>query len=147
MCDLATRDRKEMMHNILDLEACYHLQLPNIGCMVEESVGVERDPVKLLTKFLPVMNHHTCTNYGISEESHGSNSCKLGGTGQGNSVSGAMCRCTSCLIFKKLEDQNLGVMVDVPISHQEVVRSAMSSVDDAEFCTNGSNFVVKCKKS
>ena len=41
MYDLALRNGKEMMHNISDLEACYDRQLPNIGCLVEESVGVE----------------------------------------------------------------------------------------------------------
>ena len=136
-----------MMHNVSDLEACYDRQLPIIGCMVEESVGFEREPAKLFAKLFPVVNHRMCISYGISKEWHGSNSCKLGGIGQGNSVSGVTCRDTSCLIFKKLEDQNLGVMVDVQISHQEVVRSAMSSVDDAEVYMNGSNFVVKCKKS
>ena len=34
MCDLAVRDRKQMMHNLSDLEACYNRQLPNIGCVV-----------------------------------------------------------------------------------------------------------------
>ena len=63
-----------MMHNISDLEACYDRQLPNIGCMVEESVGVELDPVKSFDKLLPVTNHHTCTIYGISKESCGGGS-------------------------------------------------------------------------
>ena len=80
MCDLSIRDGKEMMHNVSDLEACYDRQLPNIGCMVEESVGVEREPAKLFAKLLPVMNHHTCTSYGISEESCGSESYELGRT-------------------------------------------------------------------
>ena len=50
-----------MMHNISDLEAFYDRQLPNIGCMVEESVGFEREPANLFAKLLPVMNHHICT--------------------------------------------------------------------------------------
>jgi len=49
------------------------------------------------------MNHHICTDYGISKSSYGSIIEKLGGTGQGNSVSGTICRNTSCLIFKYLE--------------------------------------------
>ena len=62
--------------------------------MVEKLVGVEREPAKLFAKLLPVMNHHTCISYGISKESYGSGSYKLGGTGQGNSVSGEICRNT-----------------------------------------------------
>ena len=50
MYDLAIRDRNKMMHNISDLEACYDRQLPNIGCLVEESVGVEREPSMLFAK-------------------------------------------------------------------------------------------------
>ena len=50
------------MHDVSDLEACYDLQLRNIGCMVEESVGVERELAKLFAKMLPVMNHHMCTS-------------------------------------------------------------------------------------
>ena len=50
MYDLAVRDRKEMMHNLSDLEACYNQQLPNIGCLVQESVGVERELAKLFAK-------------------------------------------------------------------------------------------------
>ena len=47
MHDLAIRDGKEMMHNVLDLEACCDRQLPSIGCMVEESIAVERELAKL----------------------------------------------------------------------------------------------------
>ena len=65
--------------------------------MVEKSVGVERKIAKLFAKLLPGMNHHTCTSYGTSKASHGSGSHKLGGIGQGNSVSGATYRDTSCL--------------------------------------------------
>ena len=117
MYDLAIRDRNKMMHNISDLEVCYDRQLPNIGYLVEESVRVERESAMLFAKILPVMEHHICTSYGISKDSYSSRTYKLGGTGQGNSVSGSICRDTSCIIFKKLEDQNLGVKVYCPISH------------------------------
>ena len=72
MYDLSVRDGKTMMHNLSDLEACYDRQLPNIGCLVQESVGVEREPAKLFAKILPIMNHHICTSYGISKEYYGS---------------------------------------------------------------------------
>ena len=42
MCDLPTNYGKEMMHNTSDLEARCDRQLPNIGCLVQESVEVER---------------------------------------------------------------------------------------------------------
>ena len=83
MYDLALRDGSEMMHNISDLEACYDRQLPNIGCLIEESVGVEREPALLFAKILPVMEHHICTSFGISKEFYGSKEFKLGGQAKG----------------------------------------------------------------
>ena len=115
--------------------------------MVEESVEVEREPAKLFAKILPVMNHHKCTSYGISKESYGSSSYKLGGKGQGSSVSGAICRDTSYLIFKKLENQNLGLIVKTSISHQDVVRSSITFVDDTDFYTNSRNFMEKIQEA
>jgi len=64
-------------------------------------MGVERELAKLFAKVLPVMNHHICISFGISKDSYGSSSYKLGRTEQGNSVSGAIYRDTSYLIFKK----------------------------------------------
>ena len=53
--------------------------------------------------------------------------------GQGNSVSEATCRDASYLVFKKPEDQNLGAIVKISISHQDLVRSAIVFVNDADF--------------
>ena len=61
-------------------------------------------------------------------------------------MSGAMCRGTSCLMFKKLEDQNLGVIVKTPISNKEVIRSAIAFVDDTDFYTNGRHFMDKMQE-
>ena len=136
MYDLAVRDGKPMMHTVSDLKACYDRQLPNLGCMVQESVGIEREPAKLFAKLLPVMQHHICTSFGISKQYYGSESYKLGGTGQGNSVSGAICRDTSCLIFRYLENKKLGVVVTFPISRGSFIRIAIAFVDDTDFYTN-----------
>jgi len=70
----------------------------------------------LFIKILPVMEHLIFTSFGISKGYYGSNNFKLGGTCQGNSVSGLIYRDTSCIIFKHLEDQKLGVQVQYPIS-------------------------------
>jgi len=70
MYDLAICNGKEMMHNISDLEVYYNRQLPNIGCLVEESVRVKREPAMLFAKILPVMEHHICTSYGISKDAN-----------------------------------------------------------------------------
>ena len=103
MYDVAVRDRKPMPHNISDLKACYDRQLPNLGCMIEEAVGINREASKIFAEVLPIMNHYVCTDFGISKTAYRNNREKLGGIGQGNSLSGAICRDTSCLIFKYLE--------------------------------------------
>jgi len=131
------------MHTISDLKASYDRQLPNIGCMVQEAVGVNREASKVFAKVLPIMQHHVCTDFGISKNFYGSKVEKLGGTGQGNSVSGAIYRDTSCLIFKYLEDKNLGAMLKDPISKEIIQRIAIAFVDDTDFYMNGPNYEQK----
>ena len=143
MYDLAARDRCKMMHTISDLKACYDRQLPNIGCLVEEAIGVEHEPAKLFARILPVMNHYICTSFGISENYYGSDIFKLGGTGQGNSASGAICRDTSCIIFKKIEKEGLGVIMRLPLSFEEFTRCVIAFVNDIDFYTNNKDFQEK----
>jgi len=81
MYDVAVRDGKPMLHNISDLKACYDRQLPNLGCMIEEAVGVNRDASKIFAAVLPIMKHHVCTDFGISKTAYGNSREKLGGTG------------------------------------------------------------------
>ena len=103
MYDIAVRDGKPILHNISDLKVYYNRQLPNLDCMIEEAVGINREASKIFAEVLPIMNHYVCTDFGISKTAYRNNREKLGGTGQGNSLSGAICRDTSCLIFKYLE--------------------------------------------
>ena len=85
---------------------------------MQKVVGVNREVSKVFAKILLIMNHHICTDFGISKEAYGSKVETLGGIRQGNSVLGAICRDTSCLIFKYLEQQNLGAMIQYPISKE-----------------------------
>ena len=140
MYDLAARDGKEIMHTISDLKVCYDRQLPNIRYLIEESVGVEREPAKLFVRLLPIMNHFICTSFGISSDYYRSDTFKLGGTEQGNSVSGAICRDTSCIIFKKMEEEKLGVITKMPLTLEEFIRCAIAFVDDTDFYTNNKDF-------
>ena len=120
-----------------DLEACYDRQLPRIGGIVQEMLGIERKPMKVFESILPIMEHHILTGYGISEKSHGSETIQLCGTGQGNSMSGAVCRDTSCLIFKYLENMRRGVVLKTPMSNKYVFRMIIAFVDDTDFYTSG----------
>ena len=40
-----------------DLEACYDRQFPSIGGMVEESIGLSKEVIKLFTKVLLRRKH------------------------------------------------------------------------------------------
>ena len=143
MYDIAVRDGKPMLHNISDLKACYDRQLPNLGCLVEESVGVRREASKIFAKVLPIMSHHVCTDFGISKITYENNVETMGGTGQGNSLLGAICWDTSCMIFRHLEKQNLGAILKNPISKVIIQRIAIAFVDDTDFYTNGRNYEMK----
>ena len=69
---------------MFDLEIHNDRQLPNIRGVVEESVGSNREAIKLITKVLPSYKHYVGTTYGISEDSYGGINSLLGGTGKGN---------------------------------------------------------------
>jgi hypothetical protein len=66
-----------------DLEVCHDRKLPNVEGIVEESIGVNRDAIKLITKALPRCKHFIGTTHGSSKESYGRMNVLLGGTGQG----------------------------------------------------------------
>ena len=51
--DLAKRTEDKVSHVISDLEKFYDRQLPNIEGIVEESIGVNKEAIKLVTKVLP----------------------------------------------------------------------------------------------
>ena len=55
--NLAKREEKQVTCTISDLEACYDIQLPNIGGAFEESMRVNREVIKLFTKVLPRCKH------------------------------------------------------------------------------------------
>ena len=81
MYNVTVRDGKPMLHNISDLKAFYDRQLPNLGCMIEEAVDVNREASKIFAEVLPIMNHYMCTDFSISKTAYGNKRKKLGGTG------------------------------------------------------------------
>ena len=56
-CDYAVYSGNRMVYNLSDLEAFYDRQLLIIGIFVEESLGVEKEPMMVFEKVLPVMKH------------------------------------------------------------------------------------------
>ena len=127
---------KPTVYALTDLKSCYDRQLPNIGSIVEESVGRNRKEMILYTKIMPNFENHVNTGYGISQEySGGRNS--LAGTGQGNKFSRDMCHDISCLIIRQLELQNLGITFLSIFTLLTVICSPISFVDDTDLIADG----------
>ena len=51
---------------VSDLELCYDRKLSKIGRLVEESVGVNRSMMLMLSKVLPKCNYYIGTSHRIS---------------------------------------------------------------------------------
>ena len=107
--------------------------MPKIGRMVEEALGVDRKAITLITKTVETFKHFDCAGFRISEESYGGKYEKLVGTGQGNMVSGAICRDHSCLVFSKLERLKKGIELILPLSLKKVRRTQIAHADDTDF--------------
>ena len=65
---------------------------------------VYRWAINLFAKIIQHFEHHTYTNFGISDEFCSGHYDPLGGLGQGMILLGSNNRDKSCLIFKKLEE-------------------------------------------
>ena len=72
----------------------------------------------------------------MSNMSDGGKFEELVGIGQGNLVSGAICRDQSCLMFLKLESREKGAQIILPLTLKQVRRTEIECVDDADFYSN-----------
>ena len=88
--DNSIMSSKCTIHAMTDLQSCYDRQLPNVGSIVKESVGHNRNAIILCTKIMPFFEHHASAGFGISDDFYGELE-KLARTGQGNKFSGDMC--------------------------------------------------------
>ena len=129
------------IHYIDDRKACYDRQLPEIGLITEMSFGMHQQEVNLLNGVLQNFNHYLSTAYGIANRKYGGHNDRLAGTGQGNVLSGAICRNVSCLIFKQLENMNVGIDLTSPVTRNRIMRLIIAFVDDADFFAYGPNAI------
>ena len=121
---------------ITDLEACYDWQLYNIGSIVEESIRIDQNRMKLIVKVLLRMKHYICTRFGISSVLYSNKRQQIEGTGQENRFSGDTSRDISCFVIKEVEVKELGAIVELPISEECEQRAAITFVDDTNFYSN-----------
>ena len=66
--------------------------------------------------------------------------------GQGNMLSGAVCRDQSCLVFKCLERLKKGVELILAITLKRVRRTIIAYVDDADFYSNRKDCITKIQE-
>ena len=139
MYDYSTFNHKLTVHVITDLEACYNRQQSNIYRIVEESLGVLREGIKLIAKVIPVMKYYLYTGFRISTILYGRPTEEIVGTRQENRFSGDGSRDTSFYIIREIEKQKLGVAIRSPIVNKLIQRAVITFVDDTNFYTNGKN--------
>ena len=60
-----------------------------------------------------MMQHHARANFSASKLCYSNEEERIGGTSQGNSILGTICRDASYLMFKHLELQNLGGKIKI----------------------------------
>ena len=146
MYDTSRYSGEPTVHLFSDLDSCYDRQIPMLAGIVEESLGVNRSAIKVICDTVSKFKHFTCTGYGISNEYYGGDLESLTGTGQGNMLSGAVCRDQSCFVFKKVERMKKGVELILPLTLKRIRRTIIAYVDDTDFYTNGKDFIEKIKE-
>jgi len=134
------------IHNMTDLKLYYDRQLPQMGSIIKESIGIERKPIKLIAKLLPVMKHHICIAHGASEKYYGRKQDKVAGTGQGYIVSGNICRDSSGFTIKQIENQNLGVEIIDLITKYIEQQVSTAFIDDTNFMSDRNDADIKMHK-
>ena len=144
--DTSAYQKYPTIHYTDDRQACYDRQLPEIGLLAERSFGMSEEESSLLMQVLKNFNHFLATAYGIAKTSYGGHNDQLGGTGQGNILSGAICRNISGLIFKILDNLKLGIECASPVTRRRLLRAIIAFVDDADFFSNGKNVVRKLQR-
>lgn len=98
--------QQSTVHFIDDRQTCYYRQIPEIDFLTECSFGIYESEAEMFTKILKKFRYHLFSAYGISDEIYGGHYNQLGGTGQGNVLSVAICLNVTCLIFKILKEKN-----------------------------------------
>ena len=104
--------------------------------MIKESVGRNREAIKLITKVILNWKHYLCTGFGISLSYYRRENERLAGTGQGNKFSGDLYRDTSYLIIREIEKKRLGMFIESNVIKTVIQRVSVAFVDDANLVTD-----------
>ena len=94
-----SKHNEKIAHALSDLEAWCDRQKPSIWGIVEESLGVNKQAINIITRTIETFKYRVCTGFGVSSIIFREIHERPVGTGQVNMVSGSICRDQSCLAF------------------------------------------------
>jgi len=104
--NFGSRKNYSVENSILEKRFIYESNLfSEIGFLVEEAVGVHRDPIITFAKLIPRFKHQIYSSYGILKITYGGEAELLSVSGQNFFSSGTTCREQSCMIFKRMENE------------------------------------------
>ena len=106
---------------------------------MQDSVGLETKHIQLITKILPIMEYYVSTSFGLSKEYYGGRRETIAGTGKGNVVFVNIFRCSSWIILRDIEKENLGVFIKSPVTEESEQQLAIAFVDDNYFTSDWNN--------
>ena len=78
------------------------------------------------------MEYHICISYGVRKEFYRRFNEKQVGTWQGHVLSVNIYRDTSCLVFKRIEEENLEIQIIAPITKKEQQQVAVLYIEDTD---------------
>ena len=116
---------------------CYDCQLANIESLILESIRIDRKVLMLIAKILPYFKYYICTGFEISGNHYSNKENEYKGTGQGNIFLEEVYKVKSCRVIKYLENQNLGINIELLITKQFIQWLANVFVDNISFYSSG----------
>ena len=144
--NIANSTHQPTIHYIDDRKSCYDRQLPEIGLLTQQSFGMHQREASFFCQILKNFNHYLLTACGISANYYGGHYDQLGKTGQENILSGEIYKNVTCLIFKLLENLELGINMMSPAIARTIMRKIIAFVDDADFFSCGAHIREKSQK-
>ena len=107
---------------------------------MEESIGIERKPIQLIVKVLLIKEHYICTSFGASEEFYRGVNNKQAGMGQGHITLVNICRDTSNLVIKPIEEMQIRIRMKGAILEIVEDETTVTFIDDIDFVIEGEEF-------
>ena len=107
--------------------------MSNIDSILQESIGIEREVIVLISRILLIFQRYIYTSYGISKCFYRGIKEKQGGMGQEYVLLVNISRDSSCIIIKEVQNNNNIVVIISSITKQSMNELAVVFVDNMNF--------------